>query len=82
LVARGLSCAALTASGGDHGRHGDSPRGPIPPVWRLEWRRKRQLEGIAKAKAAGVYKGRPVSIGASRVTTASRRRGDCKGSFR
>jgi DNA invertase Pin-like site-specific DNA recombinase len=25
-------------------------------------RRERQLEGIAKAKAAGVYKGRPVSI--------------------
>jgi len=25
-------------------------------------RRERQLEGIAKAKAAGVYKGRPASI--------------------
>jgi DNA invertase Pin-like site-specific DNA recombinase len=25
-------------------------------------RRARQLEGIAKAKAAGVYKGRPASI--------------------
>jgi DNA invertase Pin-like site-specific DNA recombinase len=29
--------------------------------------RGRQLEGIAKAKAAGVYKGRPPSIEASRV---------------
>jgi DNA invertase Pin-like site-specific DNA recombinase len=30
-------------------------------------RRERQLEGIAKAKAAGVYKGRPTSIDASQV---------------
>jgi hypothetical protein len=30
-------------------------------------RRKRQLEGIAKAKAAGVYKGRPASIDATQV---------------
>jgi DNA invertase Pin-like site-specific DNA recombinase len=30
-------------------------------------RRERQLEGIAKAKAAGVYKGRPASIEASQV---------------
>src|SRR6202012_2364795 len=30
-------------------------------------RRERQLEGIAKAKEAGVYKGRPASIDASRV---------------
>jgi DNA invertase Pin-like site-specific DNA recombinase len=30
-------------------------------------RRERQLEGIAKAKAAGVYKGRPPSIEASRA---------------
>jgi DNA invertase Pin-like site-specific DNA recombinase len=30
-------------------------------------RRERQLEGIAKAKTAGVYKGRPASIEASRV---------------
>jgi DNA invertase Pin-like site-specific DNA recombinase len=30
-------------------------------------RRERQLEGIAKAKAAGVYKGRPASIDASQV---------------
>jgi DNA invertase Pin-like site-specific DNA recombinase len=30
-------------------------------------RRERQLEGIAKAKAAGVYKGRPASINALRV---------------
>jgi DNA invertase Pin-like site-specific DNA recombinase len=30
-------------------------------------RRERQLEGIAKAKAAGVYKGRPPSIEALRV---------------
>jgi hypothetical protein len=30
-------------------------------------RRERQFEGIAKAKSAGVYKGRPPSIEASRV---------------
>src|SRR6266436_4167391 len=30
-------------------------------------RRERQLEGIAKAKAAGVYKGRPGSIDAAKV---------------
>lgn len=30
-------------------------------------RRERQLEGIAKAKSAGVYKGRPASIDAGRV---------------
>src|SRR5215210_2848527 len=30
-------------------------------------RRERQLEGIAKAKAAGVYKGRPPSIDAQKV---------------
>jgi DNA invertase Pin-like site-specific DNA recombinase len=30
-------------------------------------RRERQLEGIAKAKAAGVYKGRPPSIDVARV---------------
>jgi DNA invertase Pin-like site-specific DNA recombinase len=30
-------------------------------------RRERQLEGIAKAKGAGVYKGRPASIDAAQV---------------
>jgi DNA invertase Pin-like site-specific DNA recombinase len=30
-------------------------------------RRERQLEGIGKAKAAGVYKGRPASIDAAQV---------------
>ena len=30
-------------------------------------RRERQMEGIAKAKAEGVYKGRPASIDAARV---------------
>jgi DNA invertase Pin-like site-specific DNA recombinase len=30
-------------------------------------RRERQLEGIAKAKAAGVYKGRPASIDAAQA---------------
>ena len=30
-------------------------------------RRERQLEGIAKAKLAGVYKGRPASIDVSQV---------------
>jgi DNA invertase Pin-like site-specific DNA recombinase len=28
-------------------------------------RKERQLEGVAKAKAAGVYKGRPASIDAA-----------------
>ena len=32
-------------------------------------RRERKLEGIAKAKAAGVYKGRPASIDAARART-------------
>jgi len=30
-------------------------------------RRERQLEGITKAKVAGIYKGRPASIDAARV---------------
>jgi DNA invertase Pin-like site-specific DNA recombinase len=30
-------------------------------------RRERQIEGIAKAKAAGVYKGRPASIDVDQV---------------
>ena len=30
-------------------------------------RKERQLEGIAKAKQAGVYKGRPASIDSTRV---------------
>jgi DNA invertase Pin-like site-specific DNA recombinase len=30
-------------------------------------RKERQLEGVAKAKAAGVYKGRPASIDAAGV---------------
>lgn len=30
-------------------------------------RRERQMEGIAKAKAAGVYKGRPASVNAAQV---------------
>jgi DNA invertase Pin-like site-specific DNA recombinase len=33
----------------------------------INLRRERQLEGIAKAKAAGVSKGRPPSIETSRV---------------
>src|SRR5258705_778745 len=35
-------------------------------------RKERQLEGIAKAKAAGVYKGRPVSIDAARIAEVRR----------
>jgi DNA invertase Pin-like site-specific DNA recombinase len=31
-------------------------------------RRERQMEGIAKAKAEGVYKGRPATIKADEVT--------------
>jgi DNA invertase Pin-like site-specific DNA recombinase len=34
-------------------------------------RRERQMEGIAKAKAAGVYRGRRPSIDASRVREAA-----------
>jgi DNA invertase Pin-like site-specific DNA recombinase len=30
-------------------------------------RKERQLEGIAKARAAGIYKGRPASIDPERV---------------
>jgi len=33
----------------------------------INLRRERQLEGIAKAKAAGVYKGRPASIDVTKV---------------
>ncbi len=33
----------------------------------LDIRKERQMEGIAKAKAAGKYKGRPASIDASKV---------------
>jgi DNA invertase Pin-like site-specific DNA recombinase len=39
-------------------------------------RRERQLEGIAKAKAAGVYKGRPPSIEASRLKAQGMRPSD------
>jgi DNA invertase Pin-like site-specific DNA recombinase len=35
--------------------------------YKLPLRRERQLEGIAKAKAAGVYKGRQASINAAQV---------------
>ncbi len=48
-------------------------------------RRERQLEGIAKAKAAGVYKGRPASISAAQVremkSQGLRRHRDCKGAW-
>jgi DNA invertase Pin-like site-specific DNA recombinase len=30
-------------------------------------RRERQLEGVAKAKAEGIYKGRPASIEATKI---------------
>src|SRR5260370_12261644 len=39
-------------------------------------RRERQLEGIAKAKAAGVYKGRPASIDAAQVRQMKAGHGD------
>jgi DNA invertase Pin-like site-specific DNA recombinase len=35
-------------------------------------RKERQLEGIAKAKAAGVYKGRPVTIDQAKVSEIKR----------
>lgn len=35
--------------------------------WENDIRRERQADGIAKAKAAGVYKGRPASIDAAEV---------------
>jgi DNA invertase Pin-like site-specific DNA recombinase len=34
-------------------------------------RKERQMEGIAKAKAAGIYKGRPKSIEAQKVRELS-----------
>jgi hypothetical protein len=37
------------------------------PEFETNLRREPQLEGIAKAKAAGVYKGRPASIDAAQV---------------
>src|SRR6266550_4139913 len=39
-------------------------------------RKERQLEGIAKAKANGVYKGRPVSIDAARIAEVHRLKGE------
>ena len=39
-------------------------------------RKERQMEGIAKAKAAGVYKGRPASIDATRCNSSRPRAGD------
>ena len=39
-------------------------------------RKERQLEGIAKAKAAGVYKGRPVSIDTAKVAEVRRLKGE------
>src|SRR6266481_7071176 len=48
-------------------------------------RRERQLEDIAKAKAAGVYKGRPASIDVTKVRELKaqglRRHRDCKGAW-
>jgi DNA invertase Pin-like site-specific DNA recombinase len=41
-------------------------------------RRERQLEGIAKAKAAGIYKGRPPSIEASTHTPPRDRENHCR----
>ena len=45
------------------------PHARSPRDWLFETnlRRERQLEGIAKAKLAGVYKGRPASIDADEV---------------
>jgi DNA invertase Pin-like site-specific DNA recombinase len=42
-------------------------------------RKERQLEGIAKAKAAGVYKGRPVSIDTAKVSEVRRLKEDGHG---
>jgi DNA invertase Pin-like site-specific DNA recombinase len=39
-------------------------------------RKERQLEGIAKAKAAGVYKGRPASIDPVQVVSSRLKAGD------
>ena len=38
-------------------------------------RKERQLEGIAKAKAAGIYKGRPPTVDADAIQTMKRRQG-------
>jgi DNA invertase Pin-like site-specific DNA recombinase len=50
--------------------------------WIARRRRERQLEGISKAKAAGVYKGRRPSIDLAQVEKAqggwARRYRDCK----
>jgi DNA invertase Pin-like site-specific DNA recombinase len=40
---------------------------PVFAEFETNLRRERQLEGIAKAKAAGIYKGRQASIDAARV---------------
>jgi DNA invertase Pin-like site-specific DNA recombinase len=42
-------------------------------------KRERQLEGIAKAKAEGIYKGRPVSIGPDTIAKAKDLRAGGKG---
>ncbi len=57
-------------------RHGDSGREGVPGMlgvfaeFETNLRRERQLEGIAKAKAAGKYqgKGRPATISGAKVT--------------
>lgn len=41
--------------------------------------RERQMEGIAKAKAAGVYKGRKPSSGDGGKAVACRSSGNCAG---
>jgi DNA invertase Pin-like site-specific DNA recombinase len=46
-------------------------------TWEREIMLERQREGIAKAKAAGKYKGRPVSIDATQVKQAVGRDGPC-----
>jgi hypothetical protein len=65
---------ALIYSANDRGDRGNVGiiRSPIrasilPDQIGTNLRRERQLEGIAKAKAAGVYRGRPPSIEGSQV---------------
>ena len=70
LTAKGVSFKCLNQSGVDTdtstGRLMLGVLGAVA-VFENDIRRERQMEGIAKAKAAGKYRGRPVSIDPARV---------------
>ena len=48
-------------------------------TWEREIMLERQREGIAKAKAEGRYRGRPVSIDRAKVHELLTRHGTCRG---